>query len=465
MNRFYEQIYKSSPFTLANLLISLHNIRQYQIRHGGVYQKFLEYFRETEKWTSEEIENERIKRLRQLLLHTYRYSKYYHEKWADLKIDLAHLGWDEFRQLPVITREELQENVRDVYTIHPHKAIKFETGGTTGRTLLACFSPHNVQERFAMVDHFRSRFGFQFGEKTAWFTSKDILTAKDVSKNRFWRTDYKHNIQYYSTFYIQPQNVPYYIDNLNRYQPSFFSGITSSLAEVAQCGLKAGLKLNFKPKAVFPTADMLLKDDRDAMEAFYGCGVYDQYASSEGAPFITQCKNGHMHTELMSGIFEVLDCQQTPVNCGELVVTSFTSEGTPLIRYRIGDLIEMESGPVDCQSNFPIVKTIHGRTNDCVISRETGKLSVVNMVHSVKHVNGVLRFQIIQNELDSIQVKVVKTDEFKIGKDDIWLMKGLRTRLGNEMDIEIDYVDDIPREQNGKFRLIKNYCLEKNHIQ
>jgi hypothetical protein len=56
---------------------------------------------------------------------------------------------------------------------------------------------------------------------------------------------------------------------------------------------------------------------------------------------------------------------------------------------------------------------------------------------------------------------VVTNHEFKTGKDDIRLMEGLRTRVGKQMNISIDYVNKIPRESNGKFRLIKNYCLEK----
>jgi phenylacetate-CoA ligase len=83
------------------------------------------------------------------------------------------------------------------------------------------------------------------------------------------------------------------------------------------------------------------------------------------------------------------------------------------------------------------------------------------MVHAVKHVRGILHFQIIQNELDSIQVKVVTNQDFKTGKDDLQFMEGLRTRLGRQMNISVEYVEKIPRENNGKFRLIKNYCLEK----
>lgn len=445
---------------MANLLISFYNVRQYRIRHGGAYLAFRKYFEETEKLSPEEAEKEQLQRLRQFLYYTYKHSKYYHERWQNLHLDFAHLGWEEFKQLPFMTKEELQKNIQSICTINPHSAVKFQTGGTTGVSLQVYYTPRNIQERFAMVDHFRSRFGFHFGEKTAWFTGRDLLNPHDVTKHRYWRTDFSNNIRFYSTYYLQQKNVAYYIENFNCYQPVYFSGATSSLSEIARDGLKAGLKLNYQPKAVFTTAEMLLEEDRSAMEKFYGCGVYDQYASSEGAPFITQCKNGHMHTELMTGVFEVLDSQDKPADFGELVVTSFTTEGTPLVRYRIGDMIELETKRTNCYLNYPVVRSIHGRLSDCLYSRETGKICQGNIVNSVKNVKGIIRFQIVQKDLESILVKIVRTEEYIKEIEEKKLIKELRIRLGKEIGIHFSYVDEIPRERSGKYRLVKNECKE-----
>jgi len=461
MKNIYQQLYKSSPRSLANLLISFYNVRQYRIRHGGAYQAFRKYFEETEKLSREEAEQEQLKRLRSFLRYTYEHSKYYHEKWRELDLDFNRLGWDEFNRLPFITKEELQKNLRDVCTINPRSAIKFQTGGTTGVSLQAYYTPRNIQERFAMVDHFRSRFGFDFGEKTAWFTGKDLLNTRDVAKHRYWRTDFRNNIRFYSTYHLQQKNFTYYIDNFNKYQPKYFSGATSSLSEIARGGLKAGIKLSYRPEAVFPTAEMLLKEDRKAMETFYGCGVYDQYASSEGAPFITQCKKAHMHMELMTGVFEVLDTSRQPADFGELVVTSFTTEGTPLVRYRIGDMVEMNTKPMDCYLKYPIVKSIHGRLSDCIYSRETGKICQGNIVNSVKNIRGIIRFQITQNNLDGILVKIVKSEQYIREIEEKKLLKELRIRLGKKMGIQFNYVNEIPRERSGKYRIIKNNCKEE----
>jgi phenylacetate-CoA ligase len=42
-----------------------------------------------------------------------------------------------------------------------------------------------MQERFAMLDDFRSRLGYKLGKKTALFSGKSLFIQRDVQKNRF----------------------------------------------------------------------------------------------------------------------------------------------------------------------------------------------------------------------------------------------------------------------------------------
>src|SRR3546814_13810209 len=77
-----------------------------------------------------------------------------------------------------------------------------------------------------------------------------------------------------------------------------------------------------------------------------------------------------------------------PAREGEILVTSFTTRGTPLIRYRIGDRISL--APDDyrcpCGSCFPVVKHIDGRTADFIWSPENGKVNLGNISNSTKEI-------------------------------------------------------------------------------
>ncbi|MCY1690886.1 hypothetical protein OVA29_09590 [Exiguobacterium sp. SL14] len=75
-------------------------------------------------------------------------------------------------------------------------------------------------------------------------------------------------------------------------------------------------------------------------DVFHG-PVFDQYASSEGAPIVSECRFGQKHLHHEMGIIE-LDVD------GEILVTSFDTHGTPLIRYRVGDRMTLSQRTCSC---------------------------------------------------------------------------------------------------------------------
>src|SRR5690606_31174902 len=320
---------------------------------------------------------------------------------------------DKIRNLPIINKETLRNNISDVVVKTEEILAKSKTGGTTGKSLEVRNFARNSQERHAFLDDFRSRFGYELGKKTAWFSGKALLTGKDIKKNRFWKTDFIHHVRYYSTFHIKENYLKYYVEDLIKYQPEYLVGFPSTMFEIAKNGLRNGYDFPAGViKAIFPTAETVTAETRKTIESFFKAKIYDQYASSEGAPFIFECKNGNLHLELQSGVFEVLDKNNQATNSGRLIVTSFTNEGTPLIRYDIGDSItlEDESKTCTCGNKNPLVKEILGRIDDYVFSLENGKINLGNVSNTLKDTRGIVRFQAIQNQLDTIEVLLVIDD-------------------------------------------------------
>ena len=75
-----------------------------------------------------------------------------------------------------------------------------------------------------------------------------------------------------------------------------------------------------------------------------------------------------------------------PTQSGRLVVTSFTTEATPLIRYDIGDSVVLEDSNkiCSCGNNNPMVKKINGRIDDYIYSPQTGKINLGNISNTLK---------------------------------------------------------------------------------
>ena len=257
----------------------------------------------------------------------------------------------------------------------------------------------------------------------------------------------------YSSFHLTENNIGYYVESLNQYQPDAIDGFFTSMCDVASYIERHGIKLTFHPAAIFPTSETLTKTGRELLERVFGCKVYDQYASSEGAPFVTECKNQVLHMELASGVFEHISKDDT-----EVLVTSFTTHGTPLIRYRIGDRMKFaESNTCTCGLHGPVVEEIQGRRLDFLYTPEGGKMNAGNVANLLKNIpNAIIRAQFRQEKMDEVTA-LLEVDRMLYNQEhEKILREEFYHKFGPDMKVTIHVVDEIPREKSGKFRMIVN---------
>jgi phenylacetate-CoA ligase len=457
MNKLFEKIYYNSPDFVQNLAVTLFDFQYYKKRSGN-YKKLKEFYNNT--YLKPRIEQERIQshRLKEFLRFVARHSTYYKKQWENVDIERINKPED-MRILPVINKEELRNHINEIRTVKPSKSYVAHTGGTTGKSLTVYFNWEDTQERMAVLDSFREMFGYRLGKKIAWFSGKTILNKRDENRNRFWKTDIWFNIRYYSTFHITDKNLPHYIKNLNIYKPEYFSGFPSSIFEIAKYMRRNNLKPNFHLKTIFTTAETLMSEQVKIIEEQFGTRVIDHYSSSEGAPWIVQCEFGKYHFLLENGVIEIIDENGKPAEEGEILVTSFGTKGTPLVRYRIGDRIKMARNtpnPCRCGSFSPVVKKIEGRVNDFLYSKERGKINLGNVSNCVKYAEGVLKFQAKQESLGEINVNLVVDPSLYSKKNEMLIKKEFKDRLGEKIKIYFKYVDDIDREKSGKHMIVKN---------
>lgn len=446
-----DKLYQMVPVFLQELMISVFNYTAYRVRYGRKYKEFRRKFLENRTLTKSALEVLQAKRFTTFLEFSIANTVHYKDF---IRVSLAEIA-----QLPILSKETLRQDTGDFFTLEKKEGIVSKTGGTTGKSLEILFTADNMQERFAMLDDFRSRFGYELGKKTAWFSGKNLLNNRDVKNNRFWKTDHWYKVRYYSTFHISEKYLKYYVEDLIRYKPEYLVGFPSTILEIAKYGLLNNYEFPANTvKAIFPTAESINDTMRETIESFFKCKMYNQYASSEGAPFIFECEKGNLHLELQSGVFEVLDDHNNSAKSGRLVVTSFTTEGTPLIRYDIGDSItlEDESKTCSCGNHNPLVKEILGRIDDYIYSPENGKINLGNISNTLKDTQGIKKFQAHQNELNKIVILVIKDDVEYTDKVEKQFIKNWRDRVGEHMALEINYVNEIQSEKSGKFRMVKN---------
>lgn len=141
---------------------------------------------------------------------------------------------------------------------------------------------------------------------------------------------------------------------------------------IAEMGVKDKLHL----KAGIFGAEPWTEDMRHAIENLLGIKAYDIYGLSEimgpGVAYECECQNG-MHVNEDMFIPEIIDPDTGEVlpegQSGELVFTTLTKEGFPLIRYRTRDICSLNYEKCKCGRTFVRMNKPTGRSDDMMIIR------------------------------------------------------------------------------------------------
>lgn len=448
-----QRIYDHAPVFVQNVMCTLSGYQKCRHRYGRAYWEYRKFLEEFDGWPLERQEDYQREQLQDFLRFAVKHSPFYAELYRGIDLDDIK-GVDDLKKLPTVDKETLRRNIDTIITAKNSKRVESHTGGTTGKSLTVVFTERDYMERMAMLDHFKARVGFVHRKmKRATFNGKHIIPPGQKSKV-FWRYNASCKQMIYSSFHLSEGNMKAYVDSLNAFCPDALDGFFTSMCDVASYIERHGMEVKFRPVAIFPTSETLTKTGRELLERVFHCKVYDQYASSEGAPFVTECPHQRLHMELASGVIEHMSEDDT-----EILVTSFTTHGTPLIRYRIGDRMRFGGPEASCGCGLlaPLVEEIQGRRLDFLYTPEGAKINAGNVANVLKNLpNAIVRAQFRQERMDALTV-LLEVDSQRYKPDhEMLLRQEIAHKFGVDMAVEICVVDEIPREKSGKFRMIQN---------
>jgi phenylacetate-CoA ligase len=388
---FFEKIYDRLPLFFQNVMVSVKGYLNNRERYGRTYDEYRAFLRDYDTWTLEKKLEHQREQLVSFVRFTYENSAFYREFYKDVDIDSIRTVED-LKKLPILEKETLRKQIADIVIDTGEPCLKCTTGGTTGKSLQIAMTHTDMMRRMAMLDHFKAKVGFEHRKmRRATFNGKHIVPPRQIKKV-FWRYNAACKQKIYSSFHITEENLKYYVEDLNRFKPQALDGFFTSMCDIAGYIERHNIPLTFKPVAIFPTSETLSNEGRALLERVFGCKVYNQYASSEGAPFVNECPNQQLHVVLASGVFEPYGDHD------EVLVTSFTTRATPLIRYRIGDCMIFDRQAVcSCGDTSLLVKAIEGRKLDFLYTAEGAKINAGNISNLLKYLpNVVIHSQFVQ---------------------------------------------------------------------
>lgn len=454
------------PQPIKNLLVGIKAKKNSKIRLQGKYKQFVKELNSNTFKDLDALRNLQVDKFKSLFIESVDNTEHYKELQV-YKKELDSINSYEallifLKKLPLLDKESLRNSEVDNIA-RDADALNF-TSGSTGSPTEINYDKEAMRYSFALWKRFHTWIGLPEEYSSVRFSGK-IIIAPQQKKPPFWVYNKVNKQLLISTYHLTETNLKAIIDKIDKFKPQLLDGYPSALYVLANYILKNNIQLSFTPIAIATTAETLYSHHKKDIEAAFKSRVFNQYASSEGGSFITECAYENLHLNLDSGIFEFQNSEgedALPGESAQLINTSFRNLKTPLIRYKTGDMIKLaKEAYIDCPcgSHMPIVDEIIGREDDILFTHEKG--FVGRMDPAYKGLSNIKRSQIIQHSPSRIEI-VQEVDEGYNKTLENKLISNFRDRLGSEVEIEVKIVDKIPLGKNGKFRsVLRKFNLEE----
>ena len=337
----------------------------------------------------------------------------------------------------------------------PGGPIRYNTGGSSGQPLIFYFDKRRQAYDKAARMRTHRWWGIEPGDREAYIWGSPVELSRQ-ERMKILR-DSLTNELLLSAFDLSEESVGWFVERLRRFGPKCLFGYPSSIALMCQLAGKAGYDLADLPvKVVFSTAEVLYDHQKETIsEAFGGVPVVNGYGSREGGFIAHECPDGRMHITSENVIVEFIKDGKAvhPGEDGEIVVTHLDNHAMPFIRYRTGDIGQPSGETCPCGRGLEVMKVLKGRSTDFIVIPDGRWVHGLALIYVVRDIPGVQQYQIVQEDVDAILVRLVCSEAFPPDGHNR-IRDGIAKRLGENVRVTIEDVDLVKGDPSGKFRYV-----------
>jgi phenylacetate-CoA ligase len=455
---FYQKLYAALPVAFQHIAISAYGYTWKKRRFGGEFEQALKGFKDREHYTEQQWSDYIIGQLRKLVSHAFTTVPFYQQSFKRVGMginDIQHFQFSDLSRLPFLEKNDLR--VFGKSTLLSTQLEKggefFASSGSTGTPTQILFS-HPMHQRWSAG--FEARIRHWAGIDR--FTPRGMIggrrvIAEGISKPPFYRYNLFEKQVYFSAYHISANSVDDYVDGMKRYGVQYMTGYAMSNYFLARFIQES--KIDAPPlKAVITSSEKLTPAMRQVFYDVYRCKTYDSWSGVEACGLVSECEHGSLHISPDIGIIELLDDSGKPVKpgeTGEVVCTGLINFDQPLIRYRIGDKMQLGDRPCACGRSMPVIKEIMGRMEDTVVGKDGRE--IVRFHGIFIDLPNLIEAQLIQEDYDVFTIKAVASNGTLTEKEQAIIRQRMESQLG-KIQLSIEQVSAIPRNPNGKFQAV-----------
>lgn len=184
---------------------------------------------------------------------------------------------------------------------------------------------------------------------------------------------------------------------------------------------------------------------RRVLARVFGVPVFNLYGATETGHLLMEDEHGGMKPSEDTAFLEIVNADEAGI--GELIVTTLSNEFTPLLRYRIGDLVQKrEQFRAD---DF----TVHGRIRDALMASGGRRVTTWQVDQCFADTPGIAHYELRQGTDGRCRLRFIPDGP---GPDQAGL-QGVIARLGSLLQlrakITTEAVTTLVPAASGKFQL------------
>ena len=418
------------------------------------YVRWLKFLESCEDWSVERIRIYENTELRRILDFAYSNTEGYRRLFDEAGVKPSDLkSSEDIYKFPFLTKEMIRDHLDDFSAEFPDR-FYVTTGGSTGIPTGMYRDPVSFAKELASKAHQYHRIGWREGDRQIVFRGLQIENADAME---FFP---EFNELRCSTYQFGTEKMELYRQKAFEYQPEWVRCYPSSGFVFARY-----LKDSGKPfpeiKGMLCSSEQLYDFQKQLFTEVFGADarVFSHYGHYEMAAIAGFCEyTDDFHVLPQYGFVELLDKNNRqvtqPGEVGEITATSFIMLATPFIRYKTEDLAVFKGfGCEKCGRPYQIWERIEGRLQELIITR-TGRLLSTSMLNMHDQTYDFLKqFQFHQKETGRLIFRFIPKAECSdeiIGE----VKSSLQNKLGDDIELILESVENIPLTKRGKHRLL-----------
>ena len=408
-------------------------------------------------------EEDTFAKLKALLKRVVENSPFYQKKFREANVDIEDIrSLDDMKLLPFTNKEEL----RDAYplglqSVPDSEVVRIHSSsGTTGKPIIIPYTRKDVDVWAEMMMRCYMLAGL---------TNQDRIQI--TPGNGLWTAGIGFQL---GAERLGAMAIPTGPGNTEKQLELFVDLKSTALASTSSYALllaeeieKRGLKSQIQLRKGIIGSERWSEKMRSRIENELGIETFDIYGLTEiyGPGIGLDCSlHEGVHYWSDHLLFEIIDPitgEQLPDGTlGELVITTLTKEGAPLIRYRTRDLTRIIPGLCKCGCPFPRIDRILGRSDDRIkfkaVNIYPGRIE--DLVHRIPGVSS--EYQILLTRKDGRDSMIFRVeiedaeDSAKKAKTEKALGKAFKDFIGVTVDVMGVKIGELPRSMKKTKRVI-----------